>query len=165
MVLGEVRKHLAAHLSPRAALVGVGNVMYGDDGFGPHLVRRLRNRTAVALFEAGVAPENITGPIRRLRPETVIIADAVRRDGPAGSLCWLAPDDLASQAALTHGPSLEIFLAFLAQLLPAAIHVLGMVPAETGFGRMLSEPAERCLAELVGCIAELCPAAGRDERT
>ena len=64
----------------RVAILGVGNESNGDDGAGVRVVRELAARMpatpGVLLIDAGTAPENFTGPLRRFRPELVIEIDA-----------------------------------------------------------------------------------------
>jgi hydrogenase maturation protease len=90
--------------------VGAGNVLYGDDGFGVEVARRLAagpvpERTRVLdigirgiqlLFEL-LDPE---GP-----PDLLIIADAVSHGKPPGTVSVLAPDLDAGE--LTPDPDRE----------------------------------------------------------
>ena len=63
---------LPAPRPARVAILGVGNEMKGDDGAGVRVVRELSQRMpatpGVLLVDAGQAPENFTGPLRRFRP-------------------------------------------------------------------------------------------------
>jgi len=99
-------------LARRWLLVGIGNDLRGDDGFGPLLARRLLARGLPAI-DAGQAPENVTGPIRRAAPEVLILADATDLGEPIGTVRLLAASDLAEGGTSTHDPSLTMLLAYL----------------------------------------------------
>ena len=40
-------------------------------------------------MEAGPAPENFTGPLRRFRPDLVLLVDAAQMDAEPGTIGWL----------------------------------------------------------------------------
>ena len=54
-------------------IVGVGNALKADDAAGPVLAETLRKRFPDRVFDAGQVPENYLGPIRRARPDTILL--------------------------------------------------------------------------------------------
>ena len=106
------RTALPPLLARRWLLVGIGNDLRGDDGFGPLLARRLIARSLPAI-DAGMAPENVTGPILRAAPEVLILADATDLGAAVGTVRLLAATDLAEGGTSTHDPSLTMLLAYL----------------------------------------------------
>lgn len=99
-------------LARRWLLVGIGNDLRGDDAFGPLLARGLIARRLPAI-DAGMAPENVTGPIRRAAPEVLLLADATHLDEPVGTVRLLRAEDLAEGGTSTHDPSLTMLLSYL----------------------------------------------------
>jgi hydrogenase maturation protease len=77
-------------------VVGVGNPWHGDDGFGCHVVRRLRESRvlppSVALFDAGVAGLNALRCFEGCAK--AVLVDAVRVGAPVGSVHRLVAGDL-----------------------------------------------------------------------
>ena len=153
---------LSEHLQSNCALVGVGNVLYGDDGFGPQIIKQLKNETCVPLLDGGIAPENLTGPLNTLRPEVVIIFDAVALEAPAGSLHWLTPQDLETTGISTHGPSLDILMDYLRQNLDVKIFIVGIVPAQIALGQNLSKTVRTVTQRLVDFISKLRPTSKKE---
>ena len=67
---------LHGRLRGKTVIVGIGNSLRGDDGFGPALVQRLQGRVRPVCIDAGVAPENYLGRIVKEQPDTVLLVDA-----------------------------------------------------------------------------------------
>ena len=138
-------------------LVGIGNTLCGDDGFGPLLIRQLQNHTSLRLIDVGCAPENSLAPLCQLSPQKIIIADAVNLDSPAGSIHLLASDQLETCTFSSHGPSIDMFVSLLSQMTDAQIHILAVVPQSTELGQPLSAPVQSALNDLADNISHLHP--------
>ena len=135
-------------------LLGVGNILSGDDGFGPRLIERVKPVLGERAIDGGLAPENWTGPIAKLAPDTLIIADAVAFGGKPGEIRLLKPEDLESGIPSTHGPGLSSFIEYIRQSLPQIeIIILAVQPEKTGFGEPMSEAVEKAIEEIVGAMA------------
>ena len=156
--LGLIRSSLEPCLRNRCLILGIGNNLRGDDGFGPFVIQRLQGKTPLPLLDAGSAPENLLGPIRRLSPDHVIIVDAVCLDAPVGSLHWLQPHDLEHFGISTHAPSFDLFLSFIRHYNPdVRVNILGVVPAKMNLGDPMSQPVQNAARQLVEVICELAP--------
>ena len=142
-------------LRRRWLLVGIGNDLRGDDAFGPLLARRLIARGLPAI-DAGMAPENVTGPIRRAAPELLILADATDLGAPVGTIRLLRAEDLAEGGTSTHDPSLTMLLSYLeAQMdTPPAVRFLA---AQVGTRELGAEPSPALLAGLESLTALFPP--------
>ncbi len=149
---------LARNLDKESLILGVGNRLFGDDAFGPAVIDGLRDRTSLALLNGGIAPENLFGPISRLAPTRVIIADAVSLNAPFGSLHWLEPDELDGAAISTHGPPLDLVVAIITQYIKARVHIIGVVPATLGLNQAMSPEVQKATQTVVASIADLFPA-------
>jgi hydrogenase maturation protease len=74
-------------------VAGVGNVFFGDDGFGVEVVRRLARRelgARVRLMDAGIAGLHLAYALCDC--EAAVLVDAVRRGGAPGTLYVIEPD-------------------------------------------------------------------------
>jgi hydrogenase maturation protease len=149
----------------RIAVVGLGNVLLGDDGFGPLAIEMFRS-----LYECDPKVEilDLGTPGLDLAPylydvDLVVIADAVHpreEEGP-GTLSVYRDDDLvSSQAQLrvtSHDPGVQESLAQLrlAGHAPSEVIVVGVVPESCGLGKGISlSVLDTCLVA-VDTIARL----------
>ncbi len=76
----------ANNLTPRTAILGIGQELRGDDALGLEIARRLQKKLSgredVLILLAGPAPENFTGALRRFAPQRVILVDAALMGEP-----------------------------------------------------------------------------------
>src|SRR5512147_448159 len=83
---------------PRIAIVGIGDLERGDEAAGVLVARALQMRKYAAdagrvlVTEAGHAPENIAGELRRFQPQVVILIDAIQMDLTPGEIAWIPWD-------------------------------------------------------------------------
>ena len=160
--MGLIADRLAQSLKHRCALVGVGNRLRGDDGFGPLVIDLLAGKTSLQLFDVGSNPENYLGPITDAAPEEVILIDAIAFDAPVGSLHWLEPDDLLAAGTSTHAPSFDMFVSYMAQSIAAQTHILGVVPAQMQITAEISGPVRTAADRLASLITALSPPVAPD---
>ncbi len=85
-----------ASAPPRKTLVlGVGNILLGDDGFGVHLVNSLAETPFppnVQILEAGTVSHQLIPLFREI--ERLIVIDAVEAGDKPGSIFRFTPDDM-----------------------------------------------------------------------
>ncbi len=135
-------------------ILGIGNTMKQDDGLGPAVVSRLKikdkkSKMKVELLDAGMAPENYTGKIKQIKPDTLVIVDAVDFGAEAGSIKIIEAEKIAVQSLSTHNVSLKTFVDYLKADLPKLeVLIVGIQPKEAGFGEGLSPEVEKAVDEL-----------------
>ena len=122
----------------KVVLLGIGNALRGDDGFGPEVASRVSRLIPDRAFDAGTVPEDFLGPIVKLRPALVIIADAASFGGSIGELRLLRIDQLCGNYLGTHAPSLSLIEQFLMSECGARTVVLAAQPKAMAFGNALS---------------------------
>jgi hydrogenase maturation protease len=148
----------------RVAVVGIGNVLMGDDAFGPCVARVLQARYAfppeVEVQDLGTPGLDLTAYLTELT--ALILVDTVKSKGDAGELRQYRRHEILRQAPQPrlspHDPSLKeaLLMAELGGGGPEDVLLVGVVPALVGTGVGLSaevrgavEPAvEAVLAEL-----------------
>jgi hydrogenase maturation protease len=148
----------------RVSILGMGNVLMGDDGAGPY---------AAAVLAAGyVLPENVTvqdigTPGLDLAPfmadaDTLMLLDTVLSDAPAGSIRTYDKATLSQcklQLRLSpHDPALGQCLTTLemAGCAPRDLLLVGIVPERTQLGTGLSESVQNAIPVAVArVVAEL----------
>ena len=90
--------------------MGIGNTLRADDGFGPALIDRLKEKMKAVCINAGSAPENFTGKIVKEKPNTIIIVDALHLGLSPGEYKILKKDDIAKSGFSTHNISPHMFI-------------------------------------------------------
>ena len=137
------------------AVVGVGNSMRADDGFGPAVVAELPPRDGLALFDAGMAPENWLGPIARAEPRCILVLDAADLGEAPGALRLLAADAVESVGVSTHGLPLGFFLQMAEQRCGAPTFLLAVQPGCLEMGGEMTEPVRAAARLVVNALASL----------
>jgi hydrogenase 3 maturation protease len=97
------------------------------------------------VLEGGLAPENLTGAIRRFAPDLVLLVDAAEMGEPAGAVRWLSWQDTTGVSAATHALPPYMVAQFLASELDCEVALIGIQPQETAFGASLSPPVQRAV--------------------
>lgn len=125
--------------APRVLVAGIGNLLRGDDGFGPAVVEALageRLPEGVRVVELGIAGINLVQELME-GYDALLLVDAVERQAPPGTLFVLeplvpdpaamSPDERRMMATDMHqtvpGPALVIARA--AGALPPWVRIVG----------------------------------------
>lgn len=153
----EIRSHLKDILKGRITIVGVGNVMRGDDGFGHILSERIKKRTSASVINAGPTPENHLKAIRDSRPDAILIIDVADFGGDVGDIKLLKKNDIPLYGISTHNASLALFLDFLNADTKAAVYMLAVQPGENEINTHLSDVLEKKCEEMESLLLELLP--------
>lgn len=130
----------------------IGNIECGDDGLGPYLAKIIKDKVPYEVIDAGVAPENWTGVITRLKPDTIIIVDAICFEGEPGDVRIFSGEDLRSGKISTHDVSPKLLIEYLKEVTLADIYILGIKPESNKFGQPLSACVQKSLDKLVKAL-------------
>lgn len=141
---------------PPIAVIGVGNALMQDDGFGPAMIRALESRgdwpTSVELIDAGTAGFDLMHQL--LGRTHVVLLDAVAAPSgePPGSVVVFSHEQLLTMRrhgarGSPHEPGIlaAIQVAELAGELPQELLLVGVVPASMDMGTELSVPVTQAL--------------------
>lgn len=141
----------------KVAIIGLGNIIRGDDGLGPKFIELLRaHKTNASLFDGGTVPENYIFPILSTSPDTVILVDAADMGLAAGEVKVFGIDEIANVSFSTHNPSPRLFTDLIRTGKEEInIFVISMQPANMELGKPISEEVLRGLERLVGIFADL----------
>ncbi|HWQ04329.1 MAG TPA: hydrogenase maturation protease [Longilinea sp.] len=152
---------LSAALSrtPRLALLGIGNELNGDDAAGVLAVRVLRGRLAsrpqLLLIEAGLAPEAFTAPLRRFRPDCVILIDAALLDEAAGTVAlvdWQQTDGLS---ATTHTLPPSVLVKFIQHEFNCPVELILIQPEDIDFDHPVTPAVYKAIDNMVAGFIRL----------
>ena len=139
----------------RVVYMGIGNILRGDDAIGPELVAVL-NRMGMRTVDAGSVPENYIGAVARMKPDTVIIIDAVHLDRRPGSTELLTRLDLGGGIGFTtHTLSPVLVMERLEEETGAEVLLLAIQPGSLEFGAPLSDEVALVLETLPALLLSL----------
>jgi hydrogenase 3 maturation protease len=117
--------------------MGVGNEFKADDFVGPAIARRLARsfgkHERIIILDAGTAPENFTGSLRRFMPDLVVLIDALEMEVEPGDIAWVEWDSLDGISAFTHAPAPEMLGNFIREELHARVALIGIQPGRLEF--------------------------------
>jgi hydrogenase 3 maturation protease len=163
--------------SLRVAIVGIGHELRGDDAAGVSVARSLQSavgtihpgtaRHAISrpkagwragggkcelpllVIDAGAAPENFTGPLRRFDPDLVLLIDAAQLNEAPGSIRWLDWQETSGLSASTHTLPPHVLAEYLVNELGCEVALIGIQPQGDEFDAPLSPPVQQAVDELV----------------
>ncbi|MGI8412813.1 MAG: hydrogenase maturation protease [Solirubrobacteraceae bacterium] len=156
-----------SHLAPqppvartkRLVVAGVGNVLRGDDGFGPAVTELLGHLPdGVDVVETGI------GGIALLQElmagcDGLVLVDAVERGAPPGTVFLIEPEvQEAVHVPDVHlaNPDRVLSMAKTMKVLPERVVIIGCQPLDTEeLCQQLSPPVQRALAIAVAKIEEV----------
>ena len=141
-------------LKGKTVIVGIGNPLRGDDGFGPALIGRLQGKVDLVCIDAETAPENYLGRIVREEPDTILLADVAHLDLNPGQYRILQPVDILKCGLTTHDMSSRMLIEFLQNQTQANIVMLGVQPKHVSLGEPMSECITETLMEVEKLIQE-----------
>jgi hydrogenase maturation protease len=149
-------------VTAQVLVAGIGNVFFGDDGFGVEVARRL----SVEPLPPGVEVEDfgIRGVHLAYRlfdpPGLLVLVDAVRRGGAPGTLYVIDPElEEPVGAGLADGHAIDVAAVLasvraLGGVLPR-VRLVGCEPGALDVGMGLGEAVTRALPEAVRIVREL----------
>jgi len=163
-------------MTDRVLVAGIGNLFFGDDGFGVEVAHRLAGRTLsprVHVEDYGIRGVHLAYDVVD-RYDALVLVDAVPLGDEPGTLAVLAPDqsdaNAATDAALdSHRMTPDAVLRGLAMLGVRldGLYVVACQPETIAPGIGLSAPVagavERACDLVVDLVDQLVPAT-RQER-
>lgn len=144
-----------SNTTPRIAILGVGNLLRSDDAAGILAARGLLQREFAAkadhvlILEAGQAPENRTGEIRKFAPNLVLIMDAADMGEAPGTVRWISETDIDGMSASTHSLPLSMLAHYLRLELKCDVRILGIQVGSNDVGEKINPDVLRAVDEIV----------------
>jgi hydrogenase maturation protease len=150
----------------KTAIYGIGNILLGDDGVGPAVVRYLEaNFTFDDITLEDLGTPSLDLPSYLAGYDKVIFIDAVAADGPPGSIRLFSREEIMAAPPgiriSPHEPSINDALIVLdfAGSAPGDVLLVGIVPETLDGGMTLSAAVTAAVPHAAGAvIAELANA-------
>jgi len=159
--IATLRSQLRKELSgwKQIVILGIGNEFGGDDKLGLLAAQRLKEALPdihrVEVLEAGNAPENFTGLLRKLSPSHILVIDAAEMGERAGVVKVIDPHKIEKQMPSTHGLPLYMLVEYLERELNSKVIILGIQPKRASFGVSMSDEVESSVNQLVLILKQL----------
>jgi len=139
----------------KTVIVGIGNIMKGDDGAGPSVIEKIQGKVKAFCIDAGTAPENYLGKIIKENPDTVIFVDAADIGGKPGEYALLEKQEILKTGFTTHDLSPAMLIEYLDKETNADIYLLGIQPLRINFGEDMSDEVKKTIIEIAGLVKEV----------
>jgi hydrogenase maturation protease len=140
-------------------ILGIGNVILRDEGVGVHAVRELEGRDLpprVQVIDGGTALMDLLTVIQEA--ERIIVIDALKGGGEAGTIYRVTPDDLMAEterALSLHQVGLLEVLGMVKQLGgDPQVVIIGVEPKEISWGMELTPEVEARLPRVIDAVFE-----------
>jgi hydrogenase 3 maturation protease len=142
----------------------LGSELRGDDAAGVAVARVLAMRPGrgwpLLVIDAGFAPENQIGPLRRFKPDLVLLVDAAHMDEAPGTVRLLAWQEAGGLSASTHTLPPSVLAEYLTTTLGCEVALLGIQPANDAIGARLSPEVRQAIAAVAQALDEVKPLCG-----
>jgi len=142
----------------KIVILGVGNLLLGDEGVGVHLIQKLRGMEigeGVELMDGGTSLLDFLPQVEDI--SKLIIVDAVRLGSKPGTTYKICVNDslLKAEKGITSLHQLGVVetLAIAKKMgkLPHTV-IIGIEPKDIGYGLELSPEVEREMGKMVNLI-------------
>ncbi len=140
-------------------VIGVGNLLLGDEGVGVHAVRELKKRVlppGVEVLDAGVVGIGLLDLFQGA--EKVLLIDAAEMNRAPGTVVRFTPDDIQPHAEgpkfSTHDVGLPevLHLAKALSQSPPQVVIIGVQPKEISWGTDLTPEIRAALPKAVEAV-------------
>jgi hydrogenase 3 maturation protease len=141
-----------------ALVIGIGNVLKGDDGAGPLVCEKLQQAGVRAeIIDAGTVPENYIQRIIKKAPQNLLIIDAIDFQAPAGTVRIFKPEQLNSTVISTHTLSPRLFAEMVSRNIKVDVYFVGIQPADTRLGDSMSPQVCQAVHQLMQALIDVFP--------
>jgi hydrogenase 3 maturation protease len=130
-------------------ILGIGNVLKGDDGAGPLVCQKLKDAEICAeVIDTGTVPENYIQTIIKKAPQNLVIIDAIDFGNEPGTLKVFKPEQLSSHVISTHSLSPRLFIDMICQNIRVEVYFIGIQPAQMQLGHPVSSQVNLAIEKL-----------------
>jgi hydrogenase 3 maturation protease len=137
-------------------ILGIGNILKGDDGAGPLVCQKLKEVEICAdVIDAGTVPENYIQRIIGKAPQNLLVIDAIDYGETPGTIRLFKPEQLSSHAISTHSLSPRIFVDMICQNINVDVYFVGIQPAQMQLGQPISTQVKLAIEHLADVLMKI----------
>jgi hydrogenase maturation protease len=161
----DLREELQQCFQGRVCLMGLGNIDYGDDGFGAIITEAITGRLKMEgeitlahdIINAGTMPECFIKTIAEKGINHLIFLDTVEFGGTPGSVVFLNTEEISARfpQISTHKISLGVLANVAESNGVTKAWLLGVQPESIKPGLELTRPVRRTLGVLLELLFHL----------
>jgi len=153
----DLREQLQQCLQGRVCLMALGNVDYGDDGFGVRLGESLVEAGVPDVLVAGTTPDRFIGRVAGQGFDHLVFLDAVEFDGALGAVVFLDAEQMAARfpQISTHKISLGVLSKWVEAAGTTKAWLLGVQPELLKRGSSLTPTMQTTLEVLHELLCKL----------
>ena len=141
---------------PEIAILGLGNVLLGDDGVGVHAARELRKDPPENVVVAEVGTRALSAQHILEDADIVIAIDAAHADGPPGSVYRFNAEDAESDRLCSlHEMGIIGVLRLMPEEARPKVIILGVEPEVIDYGMELSPIVQAALGRTVRAARQM----------
>ena len=150
-----LRDQLEQCLQGRVCFLGVGNLDYGDDGFGVRLAEQLQAASVPDVVVAGTTPDRWIGSLSGF--DHVVFLDAVEFGGAPGSVVFLNRSEMSATCPQisTHKISLGLLAGWVEANCRTKAWLIGVQPKSLKAGQPLTPPLQTTLEVLAELLRDI----------
>lgn len=144
----------------KVLIAGIGNVLLGDDGVGPFVIKVLESEydfpDSVELADLGTPGLDL--PVHLGGMDAVILVDSAKLGGEAGDIRLFRKQDILSSPPRgridPHSPALAESIALLDLMgsMPREFLMIGMQGQQFDPGWTLSRPVRLCIPHIIDAV-------------
>lgn len=143
----------------RIAILGIGNELNGDDSAGIWATRKLRaklnNRLNVLVMDCGSIPENATGPLRKFKPQLILMIDAADLHKDAGTIEFVDLEQVRGFSASSHTLPLSVLAGYMKNEFRCEVALCCIQPQHLDFEKEISSAVNLAVENLVDEILSI----------
>ena len=142
----------------RTLIVGIGNILKGDDGAGSFVCEQLKQAGIKAeIIDAGTVPENYIQRIIKKTPRSLLIIDAIDFQALPGTIKIFKPEQINSTVISTHTLSPRLFADVVSRNIKVDVYFVGIQPAHTRLGDSMSPQVCQAARQLAQMLIDVFP--------
>lgn len=139
----------------KTLVLGIGNLLLGDEGVGVHTARALQQTTRpdeVVVLEVGTAFLEALPEIEQA--DRIIIVDAMQADHAPGTIYRVPFDDCVKPEIIAslHGFDLSRVLYMAGRITTPEVIVIGVEPARIDWGTELSPVIREAMPAIIEAV-------------
>ena len=143
----------------KIVIIGVGNLLLGDEGVGVHAVRELKKKAlpqGVEVLDGGVAGIGLLDLFQGARK--LVLIDAADMSLAPGALVRFTPDDIRSQTKIPKFSAHDVGVLEVLELAralgqcPPEVVIIGVQPKEISWGMDLTPEVQASLPRVMEAV-------------
>lgn len=161
----DLREQLQHCFRGRVCVMGLGNIDYGDDGFGVYLAESIASRLARSgkgllgrnVISAGTMPERHISYVTAKSLDNLVFLDAVEFGGEPGSVLLLTAEDTTARfpQISTHKMSIGLLANLINDGKRTRVWLLGVQPVSLKTAGGLTNELQTTLEQLSALLCDI----------